>query len=125
MAWRIATVEHRNDIAIRERHHCILHKMGEPSGTGERCGAFCAYQHQRATQRDGDFDRYCRLCWIFNFYGLEREGLFVQQSFPMATAVSDIRLEKPHSLSYQDITRTNRFSITVVWVRSKVELAGL
>ena len=28
-------------------------------------------------------------------------------SLPIATAVSAMRLEKPHSLSYQDITRTS------------------
>jgi len=28
-------------------------------------------------------------------------------SFPIATAVSDMRLEKPHSLSYHAITRTS------------------
>ena len=31
-----------------------------------------------------------------------------QISLPIATAVSAMRLEKPHSLSYQDITRTKR-----------------
>src|SRR5262249_23279406 len=40
-------------------------------------------------------------------------------------AVSSMRLEKPHSLSYQDSTRTKLPSITWVWLRSKVELAGL
>ena len=30
-----------------------------------------------------------------------------QSSFPIATAVSAMRLEKPHSLSYQAITRTS------------------
>src|SRR5262249_23703618 len=30
-----------------------------------------------------------------------------QISFPIATAVSTMRLEKPHSLSYHDITRTS------------------
>src|SRR6516164_8033013 len=38
-----------------------------------------------------------------------------QISFPIATAVSTIRLEKPHSLSYHDITRTSVPSITLVW----------
>src|SRR3546814_10034986 len=48
-----------------------------------------------------------------------------QPSLAIATAVSAMRLEKPHSLSYQDSTRTKRPSITCVWVESKVELAGL
>lgn len=47
----------------------------------------------------------------------------LQPSFPIATAVSDIRLEKPHSLSYQDRTRTKVPSTTWVCVKSKVELA--
>src|SRR5262249_14305481 len=38
-----------------------------------------------------------------------------QISFPIATAVSTMRLEKPHSLSYHDITRTSVPSITLVW----------
>src|SRR5215831_10100470 len=38
-----------------------------------------------------------------------------QISFPIATAVSTIRLEKPHSLSYHDITHTSVPSITLVW----------
>ena len=36
-----------------------------------------------------------------------------------------MRLEKPHSLSYQESTRTSLPSITCVCFRSKVELAGL
>src|SRR4029077_7498824 len=36
-------------------------------------------------------------------------------SLLMATAVSTMRQEKPHSLSYQDMTRTNVPSITFVW----------
>ena len=35
---------------------------------------------------------------------------------------STMRLEKPHSLSYQASTRTKRLSRTCVWVTSKVEL---
>ena len=38
-----------------------------------------------------------------------------QMSLPIATAVSAMRLEKPHSLSYQDSTRTNVPCITLVW----------
>ena len=46
-------------------------------------------------------------------------------SLPTAAAVSHMRLAKPHSLSYQDRTRTSLPPTTWVWVRSKVELAGL
>ncbi len=41
-----------------------------------------------------------------------RRGELVHISRPMATAVSDMRLEKPHSLSYQDTTRQNVPSTT-------------
>ena len=43
---------------------------------------------------------------------------------PIATAVSLIRLEKPHSLSYQATTRQNVPSMTCVPVKSKTELRG-
>ena len=42
----------------------------------------------------------------------------------MATAVSFMRLEKPHSLSYQDITRTSEPSMTLVWSMWKIEECG-
>ena len=38
-----------------------------------------------------------------------------QISAPIATAVSDMRFEKPHSLSYQVRMRTMVPSITLVW----------
>src|SRR5438874_7550753 len=41
---------------------------------------------------------------------------------PKWAATSTIRFEKPHSLSYQDSTRTKVLSSTWVWVTSKVEL---
>ena len=44
-----------------------------------------------------------------------------QISFAIATAVSAMRLEKPHSLSYQDSTRTKLPSMTLVWSRWKIE----
>src|ERR1700739_4207857 len=47
-----------------------------------------------------------------------------QISLPIATAVAAMRQEKPHSLSYQDITRTSVPSITLVWSMWKIELCG-
>ena len=47
-----------------------------------------------------------------------------QISLPIATAVSAMRLEKPHSLSYHDITRTSVPSITLVWSMWKTEECG-
>ena len=44
---------------------------------------------------------------------------------PNSTAVSLMRFEKPHSLSYHAITRTSAPSTTCVCVASKVEDIGL
>jgi len=44
-----------------------------------------------------------------------------QFSAPIATAVSLIRFEKPHSLSYQDSTRQSVPPITLVWSMWKTE----
>src|SRR5690606_36276161 len=53
------------------------------------------------------------------------EGPGVQSmSLPKATAVSAMRLEKPHSLSYQDSTDTKLPSITLVWSSATVEECG-
>src|SRR6185295_9531522 len=43
----------------------------------------------------------------------------------IATATSAMRLEKPHSLSYQVITETKVPSITRVWSSAKEDEAGL
>src|SRR4051794_11876971 len=53
------------------------------------------------------------------------DGDGFQPSLAISTATSLMRFEKPHSLSYQESTRTKTPSITWVWVKSKVELAGL
>ena len=45
-------------------------------------------------------------------------------SFPIATAVSAMRFEKPHSLSYQAITRTSVPFITLVWSMWTVDECG-
>jgi hypothetical protein len=44
-----------------------------------------------------------------------RDMRLIYSSFPIATAVSPMRLEKPHSLSYQAITRTSVPFCTLVW----------
>src|SRR5262249_31492561 len=49
------------------------------------------------------------------------DRISVQMSLPIATAVSAMRLEKPHSLSYQDITRTSVPSMTLVWSMWKLD----
>lgn len=48
----------------------------------------------------------------------------VQMSLPIATAVSDIRFEKPHSLSYHVRIRHIVPSITLVWSVWKTEEWG-
>ena len=45
----------------------------------------------------------------------------VQISLPIATAVSAMRFEKPHSLSYQVRMRHSVPSITLVWSMWKIE----
>ena len=45
-------------------------------------------------------------------------------SLPIATAVSAMRFEKPHSLSYQAITRTKLPFCTLVWSMWKVDECG-
>ena len=55
---------------------------------------------------------------------LRRGFLTAGQTAASAAAVSSMRLEKPHSLSYQVRMRTKRPSSTVVWVRPKIEEAG-
>src|SRR5438270_872270 len=54
----------------------------------------------------------------------ERHAPVRSQSRPNNAAVSPMRLEKPHSLSYQPITRASAPSTTVVWVASKLQDAG-
>ena len=44
-----------------------------------------------------------------------------QISLAKATAVSAMRFEKPHSLSYQERTRTNLPSRTLVWSMAKID----
>lgn len=48
-----------------------------------------------------------------------------QRNLPIAPAVSTMRLEKPHSLSYQLTTRTSLPSITAVSRLSTVDEAGV
>ncbi|MNU07320.1 hypothetical protein D3C72_2528520 [compost metagenome] len=45
-------------------------------------------------------------------------------AFAMAMAVSLMRLEKPHSLSYQVMMRTKLPSMTLVSFSAKIELCG-
>ena len=51
-------------------------------------------------------------------------GCHAVYKLPSSAAVSDMRLEKPHSLSYQPMTRVNAPSTTAVCDASKVHDAG-
>src|SRR3984885_2207498 len=51
-------------------------------------------------------------------------GAVPYSSLLIATAVSAMRLEKPHSLSYQDITRTKLPFCTLVWSMWNVDECG-
>ena len=53
-----------------------------------------------------------------------RDDAVSQISFASATAVSDMRFEKPHSLSYHDMMRTRLPSMTLVWSMWKIEERG-
>src|SRR5205085_10611330 len=64
-----------------------------------------------------------RLC-VASLRAAPRPGHETYSSFPIATAVSAMRLEKPHSLSYQDITRTSVPFCTLVWSTWKVDECG-
>ena len=53
-----------------------------------------------------------------------RRSVRLRCSLPIATAVSAMRFEKPHSLSYQARMRTKVPSMTLVWSRWKVDECG-
>jgi hypothetical protein len=53
-----------------------------------------------------------------------QSGPLHQISFAIATAVSAMRLEKPHSLSYQDRIETRVPSMTLVWSVWKIDECG-
>src|SRR6202171_2108666 len=57
-------------------------------------------------------------------YAAPRPGRGTYSSFPIATAVSAMRLEKPHSLSYHAITRTSVPFCTLVWSMWNVAECG-
>src|SRR6185437_6594026 len=71
--------------------------------------------------------RSSRVLNLFIIYTLTLAGgeSVTQINLPIATAVSAMRLEKPHSLSYQLITLTKAPSITLVWSSAKDDDAGL
>src|SRR5262249_28165540 len=75
-------------------------------------------------QRSGDGEHRRGLFQVMDDDGFRRRHP-PHPSLPNATAVSLMRLEKPHSLSYQERIRTNSPSMTWVCPRSKTELAGL
>ena len=56
---------------------------------------------------------------------MERSARTPQMNFAIAVAVSTMRFEKPHSLSYQLTTRTSLPSITAVSRLSIVDDAGV
>ena len=61
-------------------------------------------------------------------YGLKNRpngrSFYYLISFPIATAVSHMRFEKPHSLSYHAVTCTNLSPSTFVCAASKMELCA-
>ena len=82
----------------------------------------------RHVEVDADKDAFAFDVGVFEgregLHGGARIGKDTQPSLPIATAVSIMRLEKPHSLSYHDITRTSVPSITLVWSMWKTAECG-
>src|SRR5262249_25319520 len=97
---------------------------GEPSDTQIERGAPRAPDRHGPMQLGGDGERRHRRIQIAHDDGFRRRPP-CHPSVPRATAVPLLGLEKPHSLSYQESTRTKLPSITWVCFRSKTELAGL
>jgi hypothetical protein len=98
-------------------------QCGEPADPGRAAGPGGAPQRQGRAQCRRRRSSRQRMIQAMNDDGT-RQRLCRQISLPIARAVSDMRLEKPHSLSYQLRMRQNRLSITTVCFRSKVEECG-
>ncbi len=88
----------RRDIEIDAQQHALADQVGVVEGP-EGCGHIRLRQKVNALASLGT---------------PPPSGAPRQISFAIATAVSAMRFEKPHSLSYQDSTRTNLPSITLV-----------
>ena len=99
---------------------------GEPPGAGVDTGTGGTPYGNRFGKRSSRFEgRHCLIQIVNDDGGAGCCRLLLHPSLPNAAAVSAMRLEKPHSLSYQESTRTKRSLITWVCFRSKVELAEL
>ena len=86
-------------VCLVERAERFRHGASQASGSSDAF-RFRPFERAFATQ-----------FWTPAFAGVAPNP---QISFAIATAVSAMRFEKPHSLSYQDSTRTNWPSITLV-----------
>src|SRR5437763_918847 len=135
----VAAIQHRRRVDRRPAFAGERHQRLEPGSTGIGGGAGGAQQDHRPAERGGGFQRRQRIRrsmhgdrarhrWRRRWpadHRPRRSPQPVYPSFAIVAAVSSMRLEKPHSLSYQDSTRTKEPSTTWVWPRSKIELAGL
>ena len=83
----------------------------------------CAARSVAAAEPGPTLGMWSRLC-VASRSAAARPGHETYSSFPIATAVSAMRLEKPHSLSYQDITRTSVPFCTLVWSMWNVDECG-
>jgi|GEM_PF-3471892 len=103
-----------------ETHGVLSRQPKMPSGARsdslrhDRRGRRAAALRQRKAARDFP-GRWSQCC---------AESDSDQMYFAISTAVSSIRLEKPHSLSYQVRIRTKLPSITLVWSRWKIDECG-
>src|SRR6185312_9080457 len=115
-ARRFAAIENRSESEARMRRLCLIDDRFEPERPCLQRRARRARERDRQVHRSGGVKYGARLRERMN------DDLSAHPSLPTSAAASTMRLEKPHSLSYQDMTRQKRLSITWVCVRSKVEL---
>lgn len=120
----VAAIEDEDGPRVRCRGPRPAHEPSEPADAKVERRVAGAPDRNGLLQGDGDGEGRRRLIQVVDDDGF-RHRRRSHPSLPRATAVSLMRLEKPHSLSYQERTRTNLPSITWVCFTSKVELAGL
>src|SRR5262245_3152820 len=97
-------------IQVPKRKSSIHAECGEDKASGNRIAGVPAKQ-----KRPGEAGRFSN-----SEYRVAAQPMVL----PNATAVSAMRLEKPHSLSYQDRTDTKLPAITLVWSRAAVDECG-
>lgn len=120
-AGLIGAVKNRGHVHLGMRAARLAHDLQKPGRAGIGRGAGTAHQHDGRAKRRGGGERRLRLGERMND---DRFRGSAQPSLPSATAVSLMRLEKPHSLSYQASTLSS-LPLDLVWLASKIDDSGL